>query len=100
MYSRFSLILRNWTMPVLFAYPITLAHNEKSLLESIVRAHATPQGLAFRCQAILRAAAPDHLSNLQVANALQGNRHTMGRWRSRYLAFFAQGPYNTPRPGR
>ena len=87
-------------MPVPFTLPITLAHNEQSRLESIVRAHSTPQALAFRCQVILRAAAPDHPSNLQVANELQCHRHTVGRWRSRYLAQGLRGLQDAPRPGR
>ena len=44
-------------MPVPIAPQVTLAGDEQSRLESIVRAHATPQALAFRCQVILRAAA-------------------------------------------
>jgi transposase-like protein len=77
-----------------------LARNEQSSLESIVRAHSTPQALAFRCQLILRAAAPDRPSNLQVANELQCNRHTVGRWRHRYLAHGLSGLQDAPRPGR
>jgi Winged helix-turn helix len=87
-------------MPVPLAPLVTLTHDEESRLESIVRAHATPQALAFRCQVILRAAAPDHPSNLQVANALQCNRHTVGRWRHRYLAQGLKGLQDAPRPGR
>jgi putative transposase len=87
-------------MPVPLALPITLTHDEQSRLESIVRAHSTPQALAFRCQVILRAAAPDHPSNLQVANDLQCNRHTVGRWRHRYLAQGLNGLQDAPRPGR
>lgn len=87
-------------MPVPLAPLVTLTHNEQSQLESIVRAHSTPQALAFRCQVILRAAAPDRPSNLQVANALQCNRHTVGRWRQRYLAQGLQGLQDAPRSGR
>jgi putative transposase len=87
-------------MPVPLAPPVTLTHDEESRLESIVRAHSTPQALAFRCQVILRAAAPDHPSNLQVANELQCNRHTVGRWRHRYLAQGLHGLQDAPRPGR
>ena len=79
-------------MPVPLAPQVTLADDEQSRLESIVRAHSTPQALAFRCQLILRAAAPDHPSNLQVAQELHCNRHTVGRWRSRYLAQGLQWP--------
>jgi winged helix-turn helix protein len=87
-------------MPVPRAPQVPLADNEQSHLESIVRAHSTPQALAFRCQLILRAAAPDRPSNLQVAKALACDRHTVGRWRSRYLAHGLSGLQDTPRPGR
>src|SRR6266436_7837136 len=100
MFSRLSLVLRSWTMPVPLAHPVTLAHDEPSRLASIVRAHSTPQALAFRCQVILRAAAPDGPSNLQVANELQCNRHTVGRWRHRYLAHGLNGLHDAPRSGR
>ena len=87
-------------MPVPRAPHVNLALNEQSRLESIVRAHSTPQALAFRCQVILRAAAPDHPSNLQVAQELQCNRHTVGRWRSRYLEQGLSGLQDAPRAGR
>ena len=87
-------------MPMPFVLHTSLSYDEKSLLESIVRAHSTPQALAFRCQVILRAAAPDHPSNLQVAHELQCNRHTVGRWRSRYLAQGLSGLQDALRLGR
>jgi hypothetical protein len=87
-------------MPVPRASQVTLAADERCRFESIVRAHSTPQALAFRCQVILRAAAPDHPSNLQVANELQCNRRTVGRWRSRYLTQGLRGLQDAPRPGR
>jgi hypothetical protein len=87
-------------MPVPRAPQVTLAADEQSRLESIVRAHATPQALAFRCQLILRAAAADCPSNLQVAKALNGDRHTVGRWRSRYLVHGLRGLQDAPRLGR
>src|ERR671911_1058231 len=93
-------VIRNSTMPVPMAPHITLADAEQSRLESIVRAPSTPQALAFRCQLILRAAAPGRPSNLQVAQELNCNRHTVGRWRSRYLAQGLRGLQDAPRPGR
>jgi hypothetical protein len=87
-------------MPVPRAPHVHLAGDEQSRLESLVRAHSTPQALAFRCQVILRAAAPDHPSNLQMAQELQCNRHTVGRWRHRYLTQGLQGLQDAPRPGR
>ena len=62
-------------MPVPRAPQVTLADHAQSRLESIVRAHSTPQALSFRCQLILRAAAPDCPSNLRVAKELNCDRH-------------------------
>jgi Homeodomain-like domain len=87
-------------MPAPLAPPVTLARDEQSRLEAIARAPSTPQALAFRCQVILRVAAPEHSSNLQVAQELHCNRHTVGRWRSRYLAQGLWGLQDAPRPGR
>jgi len=87
-------------MPVPIAPPVTLADDEQSRLESLVRAHSTPQTLAFRCRLILRAAASDRPSNLQVASELHCNRHTVGRWRNRYLEHGLNGLQDVPRPGR
>jgi putative transposase len=87
-------------MPVPIAPPVTLAGDERSRLESLVRAHSTPQALAFRCQLILRAAAPERPSNLQVSKDLHCNRHTVGRWRSRYLKHGLSGLQDASRPGR
>jgi winged helix-turn helix protein len=87
-------------MPVPLASPLPLASDEHARLESIARAHSTPQALAFRCQVILRAAAPDCPSHLPVASALHCNRHTVGRWRSRYLGQGLSGLQDAPRSGR
>ena len=87
-------------MPVPIAPQVTLAGDEESRLESIVRAHSTPQALAFRCQVILRAAAPERPSNLQVATELHCNRHTVSRWRQRYLDHGLSGLQDAPRAGR
>ena len=80
--------------------PRDLADDEQSRLAAIVRAHSTPQAFAFRCQLILRAAAPDRPSNLQITQELHCNRHTVGRWRSRYLVHGLSGLQDAPRPGR
>jgi transposase-like protein len=87
-------------MPVPIPPQVTLAGDEQSRLESIVRAHSTPQALAFRCQLILRAAALERPSNLQMAKELNCNRQTVGRWRSRYLEQGLRGLQDAPRPGR
>ena len=87
-------------MPVPLAPHVTLDCDEQSHLESIARAHSTPQALVFRCRLILRTAVLDRPSNLQVAQELHCNRHTVGRWRSRYLAQGLSGLQDAPRPGR
>jgi hypothetical protein len=87
-------------MPVPRAPHVTFADDEQSRLESIVRAHSTPQALSFRCQLILRAAAADGPSHLQVAKALHGDRHPVGRWRSRSLVHGLGGLQDASRPGR
>ena len=87
-------------MPVPFASPLRLTDDERQRLAALARAHTTPQALAFRCQVILRAAALDRPSNLQVATALHCNRHTVGRWRTRYLKHGLSGLQDAPRPGR
>jgi putative transposase len=87
-------------MPVPRAPQVTLADDEQSRLASIVRAHSTPQALSFRCQLILRAAAADGPSNLQVAQELNCDRHTVGCWRSRYLVHGLSGLQDAPRLGR
>ena len=87
-------------MPVPLAPHVTLGCAEQAHLESLVRAHSTPQALVFRCRLILRTAAADHPSNLQVAQELHCNRHTVGRWRSRYLEHGLRGLQDAPRPGR
>ena len=87
-------------MPVPIARPVSLTPEEHARLASLVRAHATPQALAFRCRLILRIAAPDRPSNLHVATELACERHTVGRWRSRSLAHGCNGLQDAPRSGR
>jgi hypothetical protein len=87
-------------MPVPLAPRVTLASEEQSHLESLIRAHATSQALALRCRVILRAAVSDCPSNLQVANELHGNRQTVGRWRCRYFQDGLSGLPAAPRLSR
>ena len=87
-------------MPIPYAPPVTLAAGDQTLLESLTRAHATPQALAFRCRLILRAAAPDYPPNLRVAAEMRCDRHTVRLWRTRYLAQGLAGLQDAPRTGR
>lgn len=87
-------------MPVPFASPLRVTDDERQGLESLARAHSTPQALAFRCRLILRAAAPDAPPNLQVATDMHCHRQTVRLWRTRYLAHGLAGLQDAPRPGR
>jgi len=87
-------------MPVPYAPPITLAAEDQAVLESLTRAHATPQALAFRCRLILRVAAPDRPSNRRLAAEMRCDRHTVRLWRTRYLVHGLAGLQDAPRPGR
>jgi transposase len=87
-------------MPVPIARPVSLSPEQQAHLDSLVRGHSTPQALAFRCRLILRTAAPDHPSNLQVATEMDCERHTVGRWRQRYLTHGLNGLQDAPRSGR
>ena len=50
-----------------------------------MRAHSTPQTLAFRCQLILRMSPRQTDHPICVATEMACERHTVGRWRQ-YLA--------------
>ena len=87
-------------MPVPYAPPVTVADEDRTQLEALARAHSTPQALSFRCQVLLRIAASDQPSHVQVATELACERHTVGRWRQRYLAHGLTGLQDAPRSGR
>jgi hypothetical protein len=87
-------------MPVPFACPVRLTDDERQRLESLARAHSTPQALAFRCRLILRAAAPAAPPNLRVAADMHWHRQTGGLWRPRYLEHGLAGLQDALRPGR
>jgi hypothetical protein len=81
------------------ACPVALAPEEHARLEALVRAHAPPHALAFRCRLLLRTAAPDCPSPLRVATELAGARQPVGRWRQRSLAPGCNGLQDAPRAG-
>ena len=87
-------------MPVPIACPVTLVPEEHARLESLVRAHSTPQALAFRCRLILRIAAPDRPSNLHVATELACERHTVGPVAAEVSGARLPRPADAPRAGR
>ena len=87
-------------MPRPFGSPVELPDKLRTELEALVRAGATPQILAFRCRIVLSAAGPDNPSNQEVDAELGCNRHTVGRWRERFVAKGLQGLQDAPRSGR
>jgi transposase len=87
-------------MPMPFSDAIVLTDSQRAGLEALVRAGSTPQALAFRCRLILRIAAEDHPTNLEVAAEFRCDRHTVGIWRNRYLAHALAGLQEAPRSGR
>jgi hypothetical protein len=87
-------------MPMPFASPLRLTDGERQGLESLARAHSTPQALACRCRLILRVAAPEAPTTLRVAADLHCHRQTVRLWRTRYLAHGRAGLPDAPRPGR
>src|SRR5262245_1244317 len=87
-------------MPLPSAPPVLLAAEDRSRLEALARASSTPQALAQRCRLILRAAAPDRPTNGRVAAEMGCDRHTVGLWRTRFVAHGLAGLRDAPRSGR
>jgi hypothetical protein len=87
-------------VPRPFASPVILTPALQESLDALVRARSTPQALVFRCRLILHAARPDQPTNQQVADDLGCNRHTVGRWRERFVAAGLAGLQDAPRSGR
>lgn len=87
-------------MPRPYASVVQLQAEQRSTLESLVRAGSTPQAFAFRCRVVLRASASDNPSNQDIAAEFSCNRHTIGRWRERFIAKGLEGLQDAPRSGR
>jgi transposase len=87
-------------MPNPFAPPIALGPQALQRLQALTRAHSTPQALVFRGRLILRMAATDQASNLQIANEFGCSRNTVILWRTRYLQDGLPGLQDAPRSGR
>ncbi len=87
-------------MPTPIAPRIILAQNARVDLPTLVRAHPTPQSLALRARMILRAAAVDQPTNLQIGRELGCSNLTVGTWRRRYLGMGFAGLQDARRTGR
>src|SRR2546421_4348938 len=94
------LLARRSPMPTPFAPRIILAQNARTDLQTLARAHSTPQSLSLRARIVLRAADTDTPTNLQIGRALGCCNHTVGKWRQRYLALGLSGLPDALRPGR
>ena len=79
---------------------IYLSADETRELQRIAQARSAPQGLAFRARLVLRCAAPDKPTNLQVAAELDCDPDTVGRWRRRFQRQRFDGLHDLPRSGR
>jgi transposase len=87
-------------MPTPIAPRIILAQNARVKLQTLARAHTTPQSLALRARMILRAAAVEQPTNLQIGRELGCSNLTVGKWRRRYLELGFPGLQDAPRSGR
>ena len=79
---------------------IELSLEETQQLQQLVKARATPQGLAFRARLILRCAGPGVPRNDHVAAELGCDPDTVSRWRQRFRDKRLEGLQDRPRSGR
>jgi transposase len=71
---------------------------EREELERLARSRTVGAAMAFRARIILACA--KGLENLEVAEQLGVNKHTVGKWRRRFVASRLDGLFDEPRPGR
>jgi transposase len=69
-------------------------------LRLLVRAHSTPQALAFRARLILRCAKADSPTNDAVAAEFGCDADTVSKWRWRFRRQRLDGLSDLPRSGR
>jgi transposase len=93
-------LARRLPMPMPIAPHIILPQNARTDLQTLARAHATPQSLALRARIVLRAADLDRPTNLKIGHELGCSNLTVGKWRRRYLALGIPGLQDAMRSGR
>src|SRR3954449_1187406 len=76
---------------------LELSEAERSELEGWSRRRKTAQALAPRARIVLRAA--ERLSNTAIADELGIAKHTVGKWRERFVRLRTDGLLDEPRPG-
>ena len=78
--------------------PFALSPAQKSELQRLIKAPATPQKVVRRARIALLAA--EHRDNQQIAAALGTSPVTVGLWRQRFIDLGLAGLEEAPRPGR
>jgi transposase len=94
------LLARRRAMPTPFAPHIILPQNARRDLQTLARAHCTPQSLALRARIVLRAADSDTPTNVYIGRDLGCSNRTVGKWRQRYHDLGLSGLQDAPRSGR
>jgi putative transposase len=87
-------------MPTPIAPHIILAQNARVELQTLARAHSTPQSLALRARMVLRAAAVDQPTTLHIGHEVGCSNLTVGTWRRRSLELGLPGLQDARRSGR
>lgn len=77
--------------------PLTLADEDREVLERFTRRRNTSQGLVLRSRIVLESATG--ATNMAVADKLGCTPQTVGKWRSRFIERGVDGLLDEPRPG-
>src|SRR5215207_11411502 len=85
-------------MPAPHALPITVSEADRLTLLGWARRPTTAQALALRARIVLAAVEAD-ASNGEIAERLGTHRHTVAKWRRRYVTRGLAGLTDEPRPG-
>lgn len=80
------------------AAPLTLAPDERAMLERLLRRRSTGQALAQRARVVLACAEPG-ATNLGVSRRLGVSRPTVATWRRRFAEHRLEGLVDAPRSG-
>ena len=76
---------------------LVLSDEERETLERWARRPKSAQALASRCRIVLACA--EGGNNVEVGARLGVSRHTVGKWRNRFMAHRLDGLNDDPRPG-
>jgi len=80
------------------AQAITLTEEQRLQLESFANSRALAHAQVTRAKIVLMAA--EGKANLIIASTLGLSRHTVAKWRDRFISFGVDGLYDEIRPGR